>query len=1396
MDFSAQVPTAEYPSSSSSCQGSDFCASKTDRRSGCNLTDTSGAPWRQAGLLTLVFVLTPLLTAQVALVRQPPTLNGTVEGSLHVMTAGNITLNGNAKITGELRVPGTPQLTLNGQPTFGGTTEGPGASTPTSHRITLNGSARLGLLVRRTEPLSLPVVAAPLTPSGTRNVSLNNATQSPGDFATLRNLTLNSNAGSVAVPPGTYGHFTANGSSRFILGSAGALQPSVYNLQQLTVNGQAQVQILGPVILNIANGLALNGSLGAPANPGWLTLNIHSGGLTLNGGVTLHGYVNAPSGAVVVNGNSLLAGGLAADRLTVNGNGVLRLLADTAPNTPPAASDLTVSLAEDSTTVVTLAASDAEGDALAYTVLTQPTFGTLTGTPPNLIYTPAPNVHGHDSFTYRASDSQADSNIATVSIVIAAVNDAPVATAAAVTLNQGSSVALQLAGTDVDGDILTFSIILPPEHGTLSGTPPHLHYTPFANFSGTDRLVFAANDGTVSTEAEITLTVLQVNHPPLANAQIVTTGSGVPVAITLAGVDPDGDPLSYTILTLPTHGALTGTAPALLYSSAAGYSGTDSFTYRVNDGIADSAPASVSIVITAGNQPPSISLVSPAPGAAFTAPAVIPLAVQVADPDGEIARVTYFHGTEKIGDVFSPPYSLHWEKVPAGTYAIRATAWDDSGAMATSEAVNVTVAPDPQPAVTLLTPLAGSSHAAPASINLLASVVSPADPIDKVEFYSGATKIGESLAPPYQSLWTDVPAGTYIVRAVATTLGGMQGSSLETNLTVTGNRPPVVTLLAPETDTTFFTSTAITLTARGRDPDDTSLSRIEFYAGTALIATYVFNTFEDRTAAVSRTWFNSTPGNYVITARAYDTEGAFADSLPAYITFDALNQPPTVSLTSPNIGQVFNSPAAITISANAADSDGPVARVEFYAGELLLASLPTPPYSYLWTNPAPGTHLIRARAYDHAGGVAAAVAREITIRPGLPYLGDFEAEEGFIPGRLAGQGGWPTLGHAQITDVIARSGTQSAVLPANADLVRLTFSPRPADQPVLFFDFWARPAAALDAFAASRLGAGGDQIALAGYDGWAEIHAAHTEGEYGTDWIGTGIFTPLAPDDTAAHWLRFTIRQDYSQSRWDLYVDGRIAMGDLGFSASGNPAFQVVAHGSAPTRWDNLLVSFDNPLFTDADKDGMDDAWEIIHGLDPARDDRREDPDGDGLTNIEEYMLGLRPDRKDTDGDGLPDGWEIDHGYNPLSAETTDVLNGDSDGDGLTLIQEVALGLDPGNPDTDGNGIADGAEDEDGDGLTTMQELQLGTDPHDYYNGREVVITPLADYSENLGPNGLVAIRVTDGQGNALSNAPVEFVTSSENLLTKNPYGRGRSVSIAMRTADDGTAAVYVRPAN
>jgi hypothetical protein len=95
-----------------------------------------------------------------------------------------------------------------------------------------------------------------------------------------------------------------------------------------------------------------------------------------------------------------------------------------------------------------------------------------------------------------------------------------------------------------------------------------------------------------------------INNPPVADAQSVLTTEDTAVGITLTGSDANGDPLTFRVVTQPGHGSLTGAAPALTYAPAANYAGLDSFTFVVNDGLVDSAARTVSLTITAVNDPP------------------------------------------------------------------------------------------------------------------------------------------------------------------------------------------------------------------------------------------------------------------------------------------------------------------------------------------------------------------------------------------------------------------------------------------------------------------------------------------------------------------------------------------------------------------------------------------------------------------------------------------------------------------------------------------------------------------------------------------------------------------------------------------------------------------------
>src|SRR5437588_10259715 len=120
-------------------------------------------------------------------------------------------------------------------------------------------------------------------------------------------------------------------------------------------------------------------------------------------------------------------------------------------------------------------------------------------------------------------------------------------------------------------------MVAPATHGTLSGVEPNVTYTSAAGYFGPDSFTFKANDGTVdSAAATVSLTVVHVNHAPVAAAQTVTTAEDTAKAVGLTATDVDGDTLTYGVVAGPTHGALDRNGPNITYTPAANYNGADS----------------------------------------------------------------------------------------------------------------------------------------------------------------------------------------------------------------------------------------------------------------------------------------------------------------------------------------------------------------------------------------------------------------------------------------------------------------------------------------------------------------------------------------------------------------------------------------------------------------------------------------------------------------------------------------------------------------------------------------------------------------------------------------------------------------------------------------------------
>jgi hypothetical protein len=182
--------------------------------------------------------------------------------------------------------------------------------------------------------------------------------------------------------------------------------------------------------------------------------------------------------------------------------------------------DQSVTTDEDTPRAITLTAIDT--DPLTYTVVTTPTFGLLTGTPPNLTYTPNADYFGPDAFTFRANDGTFDSNVATISLTVRPVNDAPrLALLDDVVMDEGESRSVFVSAADPEGDAITLS---------ASGLPAFASFADNGNGRGTLTLTpgFAAagiyshasvraSDSLLSSTREFTITVNDA--PPLPNVR-------------------------------------------------------------------------------------------------------------------------------------------------------------------------------------------------------------------------------------------------------------------------------------------------------------------------------------------------------------------------------------------------------------------------------------------------------------------------------------------------------------------------------------------------------------------------------------------------------------------------------------------------------------------------------------------------------------------------------------------------------------------------------------------------------------------------------------------------------------------------------------------------------------
>jgi len=249
-------------------------------------------------------------------------------------------------------------------------------------------------------------------------------------------------------------------------------------------------------------------------------------------------------------------------------------------NNAPISTNSSVTTDEDSAVAVTLSANDdgAAPGPLVFTI-TDPANGVLSGTAPNLTYTPNAEFNDSDSFTFTATDGAgAVSNVATVSITVNAVNDAPVIAQAGpleVTMDEdGAPIAFAaptITATDVDSATLTWSGTAATNGtATVSGTgaSPTITYVPNADFDGTDNFNVTVSDGSGGSDTiTVNVTIAAQNDlPTIAGIPPTTATEGVAYSFTPIADDVDGEALTFSIQNQPSwagfnpaDGTLSGT---------------------------------------------------------------------------------------------------------------------------------------------------------------------------------------------------------------------------------------------------------------------------------------------------------------------------------------------------------------------------------------------------------------------------------------------------------------------------------------------------------------------------------------------------------------------------------------------------------------------------------------------------------------------------------------------------------------------------------------------------------------------------------------------------------------------------------------------------------------------
>lgn len=504
---------------------------------------------------------------------------------------------------------------------------------------------------------------------------------------------------------------------------------------------------------------------------------------------------------------------------------------------------------------------------------------------------------------------------------------------------------------------------------------------------GIDRMVMyhSSLNSTTALDVNQAETVCQGGGGPVATAPQVnitapqggtTFTAGDDITISAAATDSDGTVVNVKFFQGGINLLGNSTSAPFDYVWQNVQAGTYTLTAKAidNDGLATTSNSVTITVLPVSNQlPPTVTLISPKNNTSYTVGDDVTMTATASDSDGNVVRVDFWEGSSKIGSDYTAPYEFTWTQPAAGSYAITAVAVDNTALKTTTSVSNITVVGQSiDPVVSINNPLNNAVFKAGDNIAIDASATDADGSITKVVFYADNVNLGTQNQAPYDVIWNNVVAGSYILTAIATDNEGNKTTSQGVTVVVdpaggggSGNGKPTVVIIDPIDGSSLNKGDDIDVEATATDSDGSIVS-VKFYLNGNLYKTEKQVPYE---AALK----NVQPGTYELMAIATDDSGLKDTSIVVYDVVSGgggsggSSTRPVVVIIDPIDGSNFNKGANIPVEATATDPDGSIVKVEFYTNGNKWRTERNAPYTGEIKNVQTGTYELMAIAYDNDG---------------------------------------------------------------------------------------------------------------------------------------------------------------------------------------------------------------------------------------------------------------------------------------------------------------------------------------------------------------------------------------------------------------------------------------------